>query len=35
MELAAVAVDASEPFFKGTYNLEGDDPLVLMAYEEL
>ena len=31
----AVVVDASEPFVKSIYRLEGDGPLVLAAYEEI
>lgn len=34
IELAAT-VDAMEPFVKATYNLEGDGPLALRAYQEL
>ena len=34
MELA-ITVDAMEPFVKATYNLEGDGPLIFMAYEEI
>ena len=34
MELA-VTVDAMEPFVKATYDLEGDGPLVLYAYQKL
>ena len=31
----AVTVDAIEPFVKATYNLKGDGPLELRAYQEL
>ena len=34
MELAIV-VDSMEPFVKATYSLEGDGPLVLVAYQRL
>ena len=34
MELA-ISLDAGEPFVKATYQLEGDGPLVLSAYEEI
>ena len=34
IELAAV-VDYGEPFVRGTYNLEGDGPLVFICYEEV
>ena len=34
MELA-IMVDAMEPFVQATFNLEGDGPLVLLAYEEI
>ena len=34
MEIAST-VDAGEPFVKATYQLEGDGPLVFLAYEEI
>lgn len=34
IELAAT-VDAMEPFVKATYDLEGDGPLTLRAYQHL
>ena len=34
IELAAT-VDAMEPFVKATYNLDGDGPLTLQAYQDL
>ena len=34
IEFAAV-VDYGEPFVRGTYNLEGDGPLVFTCYEEV
>ena len=34
MELA-ITVDVGEPFVKATYNLEGDGPLALSAYEHI
>lgn len=34
MELA-ITIDVGEPFVKATYNLEGDGPLALSAYEHI
>ena len=34
MELA-ITVEAMERFVKATYNLEGDEPLIFKAYEEI
>lgn len=31
----AITIDFGEPFVKATYNLEGDGPLALSAYEEI
>ena len=31
----AVTVDSMQPFVKATYDLEGDGPLVLYAYQKI
>ena len=31
----SITIDFGEPFVKATYNLEGDGPLALSAYEEI